>query len=103
MMAEVKAEDTLALGVARKDSPPAKVQQSRDPDPLSESSLVAYFSAMKQIADEHRKPREAIWDSAWGIYNNEYDWSEKAWWQHKVPISKVRPSVDRAVALFRKA
>ncbi len=103
MALEVKAEDTLAIGVARKDAPPAKVQQSNAPDPLSESALVAYFSAMKQMADEHRRPREAIWDAAWGIYNNEYDWSEKAWWQHKVPVSKVRPSVDRAVALFRKA
>ncbi|KKL63634.1 hypothetical protein LCGC14_2173090, partial [marine sediment metagenome] len=46
------------------------------------------------MADEHRRPREAIWDAAWGIYNNKYDWSEKAFWQHKVPISKVRPSVD---------
>ncbi len=102
-MPESRAEDTLALGVARKDAPPAKVQQSKDPDPLSESSLVAYFSAMKQMADEHRRPREPIWDAGWAIYNNEYDFSEKAWWQHKVPISKVRPSVDRAVALFRKA
>ncbi|KKL63635.1 hypothetical protein LCGC14_2173100 [marine sediment metagenome] len=27
MPPEVQAEDTLALGVARKDAPPAKVQQ----------------------------------------------------------------------------
>ena len=47
MAVEVKAEDTLAIGVARKDAPPAKVQQSNAPDPLSESALVAYFSAMK--------------------------------------------------------
>ena len=94
--------DAAALGWIGRDGPPPHYGKSEDPDPLSEDSLKKFFSAMFETADSHRKPREAIWDTCWQLYNNEYDWSNKAWWQHKTPIPKVRASVDRAVALFRK-
>ena len=94
--------DSASLGWMRGDAPPAHYSKSEDEDPLSEDALKKFFAAMFEAGDSHRKPREEIWATCWGLYNNEYDWSNKAWWQHKVPIPKVRASVDRAVALFRK-
>lgn len=100
---EAQVQDTKALGAPPGGSLPATLQKSNDPDPFSESSLKVFFAAMKSVADEHRRPREIIWDQAWDIYNNRYDWSTKSWWQHRVPVPKVRGAVDRAVAIFRKS
>lgn len=97
--------DSAALGWMQGDGPPPVYGSTKDLDgvePLSEEALRPFFLAMFQSGDSHRQPREAVWDTCWALYNNEYDWSNKAWWQHKAPIPKVRASVDRAVALFRK-
>ena len=94
--------DAASLGWSGRAGPEPHYGKSDDPDPMSEPSLVKFFDAMFQSADSHRHPRELIWDECYRLYNNEYNWSNKAWWQHKTPIPKVRASVDRAVALFRK-
>jgi hypothetical protein len=44
-----------------------------------------------------------VWLNAWDIYNGEYDWTGKLWWQSKANIPKVRSSVDRATGIFRKS
>jgi hypothetical protein len=101
-MAESNWNDTSALGLPRNEPGRAKIQKSLEDDPLEEPQLKRFFAAVKATADEHRKPRELIWKESWALYNNEYDWSDKLWWQHKTPIPKVRASVDRAVGVFRK-
>ena len=99
---EVMPEDTRVLGVTSGDSAPPAISKSKDIDALKEPALVSFFNAMLQSAQSHRDPREPIWDQCWALYNNEYDWTGKQWWQHKAPVSKIRTSVDKAVALFRK-
>src|SRR3990167_914177 len=99
---ELMPEDTRALGVTTGDSAPPLISKSDDIDALKEPALVAFFTAMLASAQSHRDPREAIWDQCWALYNNEYDWTSKQWWQHKAPVPKIRTSVDKAVALFRK-
>jgi hypothetical protein len=95
--------DSSALGLPQGEGGQYKLQKSTEgDDPLSEPSLKRFFAAVKSTANDHRLPREMIWKEAWCLYNNEYDWSDKAWWQHKTPIPKVRASVDRAVGIFRK-
>ena len=101
-MAESNWNDTSALGLPYREPGRAKIQKSSEDDPLEEAQLKRFFSAVKATADEHRMPRELIWKESWALYNNEYDWSDKLWWQHKTPIPKVRASVDRAVGVFRK-
>ena len=101
-MPEVNWNDSSALGMAKYEPAVARIQKSNQPDPLAEEQLKRFFAAVKTTADEHRKPRELIWKEAWSLYNNDYDWSDKAWWQHRAPIPKVRSSVDRAVGIFRK-
>lgn len=101
-MPDVMSNDSYTLGLPKNEPGVGKVQKSNQPDPLSETELKRFFTAVKQTADEHRKPRELIWQDAWALYNNQYDWSDKAWWQHRTPIPKVRASVDRAVGIFRK-
>ena len=83
-------------------APPFYGKREPGLEPFGEPEIKNFFSAMFSYADEHRRPREIIWDNCWRLYNNQYDWSQKAWWQHRAPIPKVRASVDRAVALFRK-
>lgn len=103
MAQESNWNDSSALGLPRNEPGQAKIQKSTaGDDPLAEPQIKRFFAAVKATADEHRKPREMIWKEAWSLYNNEYDWSDKAWWQHKTPIPKVRSSIDRAVGIFRK-
>ena len=91
------------MGTGAMEAPiTSKPTTEKDYDPLSESSLKDFFNDVFTLADEARQPREIVWHDAWDLYNNQYDWSAKAWWQTKVPIPKVRSSVDKAVSLFRK-
>jgi hypothetical protein len=96
-------EGSYVLGYSDTESgPPFYGKKEVGIDYLEEPEIKRFFGAMFSYADEHRRPRELIWDNCWRLYNNQYDWSTKAWWQHRAPIPKVRASVDRAVALFRK-
>lgn len=96
-------DGSYVLGYPDNESgPPFYGKKEVGVDYLDEPEVKRFFSAMFAYADEHRRPREIIWDNCWRLYNNQYDWSTKAWWQHRAPIPKVRASVDRAVALFRK-
>src|SRR3990167_943034 len=94
--------DASALGL-NKLAKGVPAYNSEDPKlALEENELKKFHQAMKKSGEDHRAPRDIIWAQCWNIYNNEFDWSQKAWWQHKAPIPKVRVAVDRAVALFRK-
>jgi hypothetical protein len=94
--------DTAAMGLTERESGIPLYNSEDMKDALSEYSLVRFFGAMFDSAKAHRAPRDDIRRMCWSLYNNEYDWAEKAWWQHKSPIPKVRSAVDKAVALFRK-
>lgn len=94
--------DSAVLGFTERESG-IPIYNSEDmKDALSEYSLVRYFNAMLEEAKKVAAPRVEVRRRCWALYNNEYDWTEKAWWQHKAPIPKVRSAVDKAVALFRK-
>lgn len=95
-------DDARSPGYAQNVAAPTKADSDYKKDALEEPALKQFFEAMMQSAEQHRQPRDAIWQQCWDIYNNEFDWSQKAWWQHKAPLPKVRVSVDKAVALFRK-
>ena len=94
--------DSHALGTTEGQTPPPAYKKTDQPDPESEANLKQFFEAMFTTADEHRKPREEIWRVCWDLYNNNVDFSTKAWWQHKAAIPKIRGSVDKACGIFRK-
>jgi len=97
-----KAWDSAALGLAQGE-PAVPLYTAEDvKDALSEYNLVRFFNAMFEEADKVAAPRLEIRRKCWALYNNEYDWTDKVWWQHKAPIPKVRGAVDKAVAIFRK-
>ena len=99
---DVNPHDSSILGVTSGESGAPLHNSEDEKDALSEYNLVRMFSAVHETAKSHRTERDRIRKICWALYNNEYDWSEKAWWQHRAPIPKVRGAVDRAVALFRK-
>ena len=99
---KVYPQDSHSLGLPEAASAPPVYPKSDQPDPLNEAALKQFFSAMFSSADEHRKPREEIWKVCWALYNNQTDFSSKAWWQHKASIPKIRASVDKACGIFRK-
>ena len=94
--------DSAAAGFTSNVAAPTYTDSEDKKLALEEPQLKRFFDSMVQSAEQHRQPRDEIWRECWNIYNNEFDWSQKAWWQHKSPLPKVRVSVDKAVALFRK-
>ena len=92
----------LPLGVAPSDAKRitiAEPQKLNVEDGLVEEQFQDFF----RMADEHRKPRESVWDTAWDLYNGRYDWTGKEDWQAKVNVPKVRGVVDKAAGSFRRA
>ena len=84
---------------------PGEIKGSKPPSPaaISDETLKAFFTHVFDKADEARRPRKEVWTRAWDLYNGVYDWTNKASWQSKINISKVRGAVDRAAATFRRA
>lgn len=74
-----------------------------DNSALSEPALKTFFNSTWMMADTARRPHYNIWLNCWDIYNGDYDWTGKQWWQSKANIPKVRSSVDRSIAIFRKS
>lgn len=70
---------------------------------IDDGDTLIYFNEAFRIADEIRKPRENIWRQCWDLYNNRYDWTGKEAWQARIAIPKVRGTVDKATATFRRA
>lgn len=70
---------------------------------LADGLVAEQFTDFFRMADEHRKPRESVWDVSWDLYNGRYDWTGKEDWQAKVNIPKVRGVVDKATGNFRRA
>ena len=94
--------DSAALGFSDRESGVPVYNAEDVKDALSEYSLKRFFSAMLEEGKKVAAPRVEVRRRCWALYNNEYDWEDKAWWQDKAPIPKVRSAVDKAVALFRK-
>ena len=97
-----KAWDSAALGFTDREGGVPVYNAEDMADALSEYNLKRFFAAMLASGEALASTRVEIRRRCWALYNNEYDWSDKAWWQHKAPIPKVRTAVDKAVALFRK-
>jgi hypothetical protein len=97
-----KPWDSASLGFSEKEGGVPLYNAEDIKDALSEYNLSRFFSAMLAEGEALAAPRVEIRRRCWALYNNEYDWSDKAWWQHRAPIPKVRTAVDKAVALFRK-
>jgi len=70
---------------------------------ISDELVSTYWTEAFRKADDIRQPREVIWDSAWSLYNGEYDWSGKEEWQAQINIPKVREAVDTATGTFERA
>lgn len=54
-------------------------------------------------ADSAMAPIRRVWDTAWALFNQQYDFSSKETWQHRVPIPKIAGAVRTTVALFKQA
>lgn len=69
------------------------------PDQVIVNAVQEYY----QEANEARKPIKRLWDITWALFNQQYDFSQKAEWQHKVPMPKISGAIRTAVALFKQA
>lgn len=70
---------------------------------VKEGLVTAQYLDFFRIADDMRRPRFAMWQQCWDLYNNRVDWSGKEDWQARIAIPKVRGVVDKATASFRRA
>lgn len=64
---------------------------------------VKHVGYMEMISTRASEPIRRMWDRAWGLYNNSYDFSMKAQWQSKNYIPRINMTVRAATFMVKKA
>jgi len=72
-------------------------------DTITEEQLVEFFKETFHEADNARKPIQSKWDDAWNVYNNYYDFSDKAKWQSQNYLPKFKMAVRNAAGILKKS
>jgi len=70
---------------------------------MDDQGIVNVVNQFAVQAEESRKPAKKNWDISWALFNQQYDFSSKEAWQHKVAIPKISGDVRTAVALFKQS
>jgi len=95
------ADTPLEQGQALEDALRLKAPPDKGfPD---DKEIGSFFQEAFRVANDTREPRERVWKACWALYNGQYDWSGKAGWQSKINIPRVRESVDKAAATFKRS
>lgn len=71
-------------------------------DGVLREDSVEIIRQLKEESSSARLPRKAEWDLAWNLYNNKYDFANKAEWQAKHFLPKVNTSCRQAVHLLKR-
>jgi len=66
----------------------------------NETSVVEAVMELFRDAERYRSAIEQVWFENFQLYNNEYDFSQKASWQSKIFLSRIAPSVEFVTALL---
>lgn len=67
-----------------------------------EQMIIKAFLWNREAGELAKKPHQAIWDEAWRLYNNEWDFSDKADWQSQRSLPKVTMAVERLTAVLER-
>jgi len=78
-------------------------ERTEEAEQLDETHLVDYAEACWKEAEDANKEIYEMWDTAWDIYNNEMDFSDKEDWQNQVALPKAFSTVQQAKAVIRRS
>ena len=67
-----------------------------------EQKVVQALVWTRQNGELAKRPHQAVWDEAWRLYNNEWDFSDKAEWQSQRALPKVTMAVERLTAVLER-
>lgn len=99
--------DNIADILGGKDtSIPVKKDVSKEFDEkviFTAEEFVKHVGLMEMISSRASDPIRRLWDQAWGLYNNAYDWSDKAPWQAKNYIPRLNMSVRTATFMVKRS
>ena len=90
----------------KKDKKPS-ILESLSADPslkMEEEDLVKYVNEAWMEAEDHiRGTIKKNWDVSWALYNNEFDFSDKANWQSKNVFPKFKSTIRVANSILKDA
>lgn len=95
---DAKIEETRASPLASLYNYPPEMEKT-----ITVEQITQFFRETYEEAKNARKPKESKWDDAWNIYNNYYDFSDKAKWQSQNFLPKFKMAVRGASALLKKS
>ena len=95
------ADTPLEQGQALEDA--LRLKAPKDQGFPDDKEIGSFFQEAFRVANDTREPRERVWKACWSLYNGQYDWSGKADWQSKINIPRIRESVDKAAATFKRS
>ena len=70
---------------------------------MEDEEIVNTVRVLLKNADDARKPRVAVWDEAWRLFNNNYDFAGKADWQSKNYVPNLTMAIEFAAALLKRS
>jgi hypothetical protein len=70
-------------------------------DPVDQMVIKA-FNWNLEHARRAKAPHQAVWDDAWRLYNNEWDFTDKEEWQSARRLPKVTMTVERLSAVLTR-
>lgn len=82
---------------------PVKEKPEADSTVFTAEEYVHHVKLMEMISTRASEPIRRMWDRAWGLYNNSYDFTMKAQWQSKNFIPRINMTVRSATFIVKRA
>lgn len=91
------------LGPQKVPVPDRSDNTQSDTVDFTATEYVQHVKYMEMISMRASEPVRRMWDKAWGLYNNSYDFSLKAQWQSKNYIPRINMTVRAATFMIKRA
>lgn len=62
----------------------------------------SYIAGWRNVLQQRRQPKRAIWDDCWALYRGKEDFCDKEDWQSKIALPKAWASVKQVTSVLRR-
>jgi len=70
---------------------------------IDENKVIHIFKQVYQHAYNVKKNHIIVWDKVWALFNNQYDFSQKADWQAKAYTTKFNGAIRTLMAILKRS
>lgn len=102
-MSDLMMSEILGPGPELDEKVPVAKQPTVETTDFTAQDYIDHVKFMQIISVRASEPIRRKWDQAWGLYNNAYDFANKAAWQSKNFIPRINMTVRAATFIVKRA